>query len=278
VLGLRRRELTILQAFGIFLGTCANLAVYNTGAISWRLQLGSAFIPAVPLVIGIYFCPESPRWLMKKGRYAKAYKSLLRLRNHPIQAARDLYYVHAQLLIEHQIIGDTNYAQRILELFTIPRVRRATLASFTVMIAQQMCGINIIAFYSSSVFAQAGANSLHSLLASFGFGLVNFTFAFPAVWTIDTFGRRALLLFTFPNMAWTLLAAGLCFLIPKSSTAHLGCVALFIYLFAAFYSPGEGPVPFTYSAEVFPLSHREVGMAWAVATCLFWAAVLSITW
>jgi len=44
-----------------------------------------------------------------------------------------------------------------------------------------------------------------------------------------------------------------------------------------FYSPGEGPVPFVYSAEVFPLSHREIGMAFAVATCLFWAAVLSIT-
>ena len=56
-------------AFGIFLGFCANLAVYNTGAISWRLQLGSAFLPAVPLVLGIFFCPESPRWYMKKGRY-----------------------------------------------------------------------------------------------------------------------------------------------------------------------------------------------------------------
>lgn len=78
-------------------------------------------------------------------------------------------------------------------------------------------------------------------------------------------------------MAWTLLAAGFCFYIPKSSSAHLGLVAFFIYLFAAFYSPGEGPVPFTYSAEVFPLSHREVGMGWAVATCLFWAAVLSIS-
>lgn len=44
-----------------------------------------------------------------------------------------------------------------------------------------------------------------------------------------------------------------------------------------FYSPGEGPVPYTYSAEVFPLSHREVGMGFAVATCLFWAAVLGIT-
>lgn len=104
-------------AFGIFLGFCANLAVYDVGPIAWRLQLGSAFIPAVPLVIGIYFCPESPRWLMKKGRYAQAYKSLLRLRNHEIQAARDLYYVHAQLVIEHKVIGTTNYAQRIVELF-----------------------------------------------------------------------------------------------------------------------------------------------------------------
>lgn len=45
-------------AFGIFLGNSANLAVHNTGSISWRLQLGSAFIPAVPLLFGIFFCPE----------------------------------------------------------------------------------------------------------------------------------------------------------------------------------------------------------------------------
>ena len=264
-------------AFGIWLGTCANLAVYQVGDIAWRLQFGSAFIPAVPLLIGVYFCPESPRWYIKKGRYAEAFKSLKRLRNTPLQAARDLYYIHAQILEEADIIGHSNYAQRFIELFTIPRVRRATLASFVVMIAQQMCGINIIAFYSSTVFVQAGASQFGALMATFGFGLVNFVFAWPAIWTIDTFGRRSLLLFTFPNMAWSLLAAGLCNLIPDTSKAHLGLVAFFVYVFAAFYSPGEGPVPFTYSAEVFPLSHREVGMAWAVATCLFWAAVLTIT-
>ncbi|KAH8119192.1 hypothetical protein DFH11DRAFT_1722739 [Phellopilus nigrolimitatus] len=264
-------------AFGIFLGFCANLAVENVGKIAWRLQLGSAFIPAVPLVVGIYFCPESPRWYMKKNKYAKAYNSLCRLRNHPIQAARDLYYIHAQLQVEFEIIGKSNYLTRFIELFTIPRVRRATLASFVVMLAQQMCGINIIAFYSSTIFVNAGATPKNALLASWGFGLVNFVFAFPALRTIDTYGRRTLLLFTFPQMAWTLLAAGMCFFIPESSKAHLGLIALFIFLFAAFYSPGEGPVPFTYSAEVFPLSHREVGMAWAVATCLGWAAVLSIT-
>ena len=229
----------------------------------------------------------------------KAYRSLCRFRNTELQAARELYYVHAQMQEEELLIAASGVAvhanvfTRFIELFTIPRVRRATQASGIVMIAQQMCGINskhslqkhmklclpqlVIAFYSSTVFANAGASVTGALLASWGFGIINFIFAFPAIWTIDTFGRRTLLLFTFPNMCWTLLAAGLCFLIPKSSSAHLGLVALFIYLFDAFYSPGEGPVPFTYSAEVFPLSHREVGMSWAVATNNFWATVVSLT-
>ncbi|PSN74444.1 hypothetical protein BS50DRAFT_642797 [Corynespora cassiicola Philippines] len=273
----------IWTAFGIFLGTCANLVVMNTGAIAWRLQLGSAFIPAVPLVLGIWFVPESPRWLMKKKKYALAYKSFLKLRNTPLQAARDLYYTHALLEQEEVLIKESgvrpesNFFTRFAELFTIPRVRRATQASGIVMIGQQMCGINIIAFYSSTIFKEGGASSKEALIASFGFGLVNFTFAWPAVWTIDTFGRRGLLLFTFPNMFWTLLAAGMCYYIPKDNDAHLGLIAFFVYLFGAFYSPGEGPVPFTYSAECFPLSHREVGMSWAVATNNFWAAVLSLT-
>ncbi|KAK3314786.1 hypothetical protein B0H66DRAFT_535676 [Apodospora peruviana] len=272
-----RGALVMSWPFGILAGTVANLAVGRTGAISWRLQLGSAFIPAIPLLLLIYLCPESPRWYMKKNKYQQAYKSLLTLRNNPIQAARDLYYIHAQLEVEKDILAGSTYIKRFVELFTIPRVRRATLAAFTVMIAQQMCGINIIAFYSTTVFKEAGTSDFNALLASFGFGMVNFLFAFPALWTIDTFGRRSLLLFTFPNMAWSLLAAGLCTLIPGSGGAHLGLVALFVYIFCAFYSPGEGPVPYAYSAEVFPLSHREVGMAFAVATCLFWASVLSIT-
>jgi MFS family permease len=136
----------VWTAFGIFLGTCANLIVVNVGAITWRLQFGSAFIPAVPLVLGIWFCPESPRWLLKKGKHAKAYESLLRLRNTPLQAARDLYYIHAQLVHEDELIEasgvakESNFFTRFIELFTIPRVRRATQASGIVMIAQQMCG------------------------------------------------------------------------------------------------------------------------------------------
>lgn len=84
---------------------------------------------------------ESPRWYIKKKRYAEAYRSLQKLRNHDLLAARDLYYIHAQVEIEFDIIGESTYIKRFFELFTIPRVRRATLASFVVMIAQQMCGM-----------------------------------------------------------------------------------------------------------------------------------------
>lgn len=168
-------------AFGICLGTCANLIVGKVGAIAWRLQLGSAFIPAVPLMLLIFLCPESPRWYMKKDRYPQAMRSLLKLRNHPLQAARDLYYIHAQLEVEREVMHGSTYVKRFVELFTIPRLRRATLASFVVMIAQQMCGINIISFYSSTVFEQAGTTAYMALVATFGFGLINFVFAWPAI-------------------------------------------------------------------------------------------------
>lgn len=129
-------------AFGIMLGFSANLAVAGAGDITWRLQLGSACIPAIPLLIGIYMVPESARWLIKKGRHQDAYKSLVRVRNSPLQAARDLYYIHVQLEAEKAYLLErqSNFFKRAVELFTIPRLRRATQASGIIMIAQQMCG------------------------------------------------------------------------------------------------------------------------------------------
>ncbi|KAK7214080.1 hypothetical protein V2G26_021258 [Clonostachys chloroleuca] len=111
------------------------------------------------------------------------------------------------------------------------------------MIAQQMCGINIVAFYSSTVFVEAGTSEKNALWVSHGFGLVQLLEALPALRTIDNFGRRSLLLATFPHMAWTLLATGLCFYIPEDQgTVCLGLLALFIFHFAAFRSAGEAPL------------------------------------
>lgn len=169
---MKPREWLLTWTSCLYSGFSANLAVYQVPRIGWRLQLGSAFIPAIPLLILIWWAPESPRWYIKKNCYPQAYNSLLRLRNVPLQAARDLYYMHVQIELENRMLAAEQaardgrrpgeeevtvsrtpvardlykakmYVRRFVQLFTIARVRRATLASTTVMLAQQMCGINV---------------------------------------------------------------------------------------------------------------------------------------
>ncbi|KAI9760426.1 MAG: hypothetical protein M1835_000176, partial [Candelina submexicana] len=256
-------------AFGIMIGYVSDLIFFkvpdrhNIVGLNWRLMLASAMLPAVIVCFFVFLCPESPRWYMSKGRHAKAYQSMTRLRYNKVQAARDVFYMHTLLDVEGGMkIGQS----KILELVTVPRNRRAMQASEIVMFMQQFCGVNVIAYYSSEIFLQAGFNHINALSASLGFGIINFVFAIPAIYTIDTFGRRNLLLTTFPLMSLFLFFTGFSFWIPSTSKAHIGCVALGIYLFGIVYSPGEGPVPFTYSAEAYPLYVRAYGMSLATAT------------
>ena len=103
--------------------------------------------------------------------------------------------------------------------------------------------------------------------------MLNWLFAIPGILTIDKYGRRPLLLTTFPLMSILLLFTGFCFWIP-GTTARTGLVTLGIYLYCMVYSPGEGPVPFTYSAEVYPLYIRELGMG--LATAILWVRYFSL--
>ena len=158
---LRGRILTSWQT-----GTALGIALSGTMPLivpkSWRFQISSSFIPALALLLLVYVGSESPRWLIKKSRFAEAYKVLLRLRGTPVLAARDLILIRAQLNVEivlfmpetddtidlgnklphltreeyQKEINLMGYGRRIIQLFTIPRVRRATLASFIVMSAQ----------------------------------------------------------------------------------------------------------------------------------------------
>ncbi|EMT65686.1 hypothetical protein FOQG_07585 [Fusarium oxysporum f. sp. raphani 54005] len=263
---------------GIFLGFCANVIVKDTGNISWRLQLGSAFIPSFLLGVGIFFCPESPRWLMKHGKHAKGFRSMQRLRAHDIIAARDFYYSWIIYEEELTVARGAGYFQRLWDCFAVPRIRRANYGASTVMIAQQMCGINIISFYSSTIFRNAGYTAVQALYASLGYGAIQVIATIPTLFLIDTKGRRTLCLITFPFMCVFLLAAGLSLLNHSGSRgAQIGPVVLFVYLFTIAYSLGEGPVAFQYSAEVFPTIQREQGMAWAVCINNTFAGVLGLT-
>ncbi|EOD51364.1 putative sugar inositol transporter protein [Neofusicoccum parvum UCRNP2] len=166
-------------AFGIFLGFSANLAVYQVPDIGWRLQLGSAFIPAVPLLILIWWAPESPRWYIKQNCYPQAYHSLLRLRNVPLQAARDLYYMHVQIEIENRMLAAEQQARnggRQEEARNrTPVARDLHKAALYVRRFVQLFTIGrIVIFYSATLFVEAKADTQTALLVSWGFGLANF--------------------------------------------------------------------------------------------------------
>ncbi|BGP56392.1 hypothetical protein JCM8202v2_004010 [Rhodotorula sphaerocarpa] len=271
----------VWTAFGIMLGTVSSLVFYKvpdpahiTG-LNWRLMLGSAILPSIGVMAAAPFLPESPRWLVGKGRYEEAFRSLCRLRFSKVQAARDLFFINA--LLEEEAAAATGRSA-LVELFTVGRNRRAVQACSIVMFMQQFCGINgSDRLLPSTIFREAGFSEISALGATLGFGVLNWVFAGPAIWTIDAFGRRTLLLIGFPAMSAFLLLAGLGFLIPKESTAHIAVIALGVYLHCIAYSPSEGPVPFTYSAEAFPFNVRDVGMSYATALTWGFNFIVALT-
>ncbi|KAI5953118.1 hypothetical protein KGF54_002489 [Candida jiufengensis] len=269
----------LFTAVGIMFGYVASLAFYyvpkksfGTG-LNWRLMLGSACIPAFIVLFQIPFIPESPRWLMGKGRHQEAFDSLAQLRYEKVAVARDLFYQFVLLQEE----GSVNIPvwKKVIQMFTIRRNRNAAIGSWIVMFMQQFCGINVIAYYSSTIFINAGLGEVKAMV--FGFGLVNSVFALPAFYTIDTFGRRNLLLFAFPLMCIFLLITGFGFLIKHNQKGQLAMVATGIYIFTVVYSTSEGPVPFPYAAEAFPLYIRDIGTSFATATCWFFNFILAFT-
>ena len=148
----------------VFMKTVRSWLVFS---VFWRCSYSlikfrsSSFIPAAMLLVLVFVGSESPRWLAKKQRYAEAYKVLLRLKESPILAARDLILIRAQLNVETLLFtrkaGDiidlgrevphldskvyrreislAGYGRRLTQLFTIPRAQRSTLAAFIVMSA-----------------------------------------------------------------------------------------------------------------------------------------------
>ncbi|GAA5881040.1 hypothetical protein JCM16303_004647 [Sporobolomyces ruberrimus] len=270
----------VWTAFGIMFGTVSSLVFQRVPdkpgirGLNWRLMLGSACLPAFLVCAQVYFTPESPRWLLQRGDHRKAYESLLRLRRSPIQAAIDLYSIAKSLEVQAEIRAQQPRSM-VASLFMDPRNRRAMLASTILMFGQQFCGVNAIAYYSSNIFRNTGASITKSLLGSFGYGLLNWTFALPAFFTIDSFGRRSLLLFTFPFLSIFLFIAGSGFLI-SSQQGQLAMVVTGVYLFTCFYSSGMGPIPFSYSSEAYPIAVREAGMSLATATTWLFNFVLAL--
>ncbi|KAH8174787.1 sugar transporter domain-containing protein [Sarocladium implicatum] len=287
-------------AFGIMMGFAFNLifAQADTDSMTYHLINGAPFLPSLVLLgVVVFLCPESPRYhLMKGPNYdpERAYAILRTLRNTELQALRDMYTVHKSIEQEYMgmISGDgrsklspgfwwtmRDFVRQFKQLFQQRRLYNAVMSTSTVALSQQLCGVNVIAFYSGTLFNSSGADKTVAMGYSLAFGAMNFIFALPAIKSIDTLGRRKWLLMTLPCMALCMLGGSLSFLIDggdNSSNTRSGVIAFFLFMFAIFYSPGLGPIPFTLASESFPLTHREAGTAWAVSINLGAAGFLAM--
>ncbi|EFQ27503.1 hypothetical protein CGRA01v4_04600 [Colletotrichum graminicola] len=284
-------------AAGMMVGFAFNLIFDTTPdsnkRLTFQLMVAAPMVPALALLVFvIWFCDESPRYLMRVSSPSydprRAYEILRKLRNTELQALRDIYLVHKSLEQEELPSVDASsqsaqgfavtiagFFRQWRQLFLRRRLRNALISSSTLALAQQLCGINVLAFYSGTLFSRAGVDKRDSMIFSLGYGAVNFVFGLPAIRTIDTLGRRKWLMLTLPAMSLFMLVAGVSFHISNRD-AQVAVFTLFILLFAATYSPGLGPIPFTYASESFPLSHREAGAAFAIAVNLGFAGLLSM--
>ncbi|KAF5600443.1 myo-inositol transport ITR1 [Fusarium pseudoanthophilum] len=271
--------------------------------LALRLILGAPAVPALLLLIAVAMCYESPRYYMRSDTpgYSidRAFQILLKIRSHRLLALRDLIIIwwpnrprsadpdqastertkHSGLTYMGRVAASLKLSKlQYSTLFQERFLRNAVYSTCIVSLAQQLCGVNVFAFYSNKMFSGAHDNLKATLAYSVGFGGVNFLFGLLAMRSIDTLGRRRWLLSTLPLMSLFLMAAAIAYNDKFSEGIEARNIVgtVFVYCFVAAYAPGLGPIPFTLASESFPSSHREAGASVAITMNLFFAGLLSI--
>jgi MFS transporter, SP family, galactose:H+ symporter len=238
---------------------------YLTGLIlgvdgTWRVMFALGAVPGLAFLIGLVFLPESPRWLVLRGREADAAASLHRLRGATADVAGEIAAIHDIAATEQRT---TARAPSLRAAW----VRPALIVGAGLFFLQQLSGINAVIYYAPTIFQHAGLSS-HStqVMATVGVGLVNFLVTILAMTLIDRWGRRPLLVAGFVGTAATLLLIAVAVLLPDVFPSWIVVAALFGYI--ASFAVSLGPLPHLMMSEVFPLSVRGAGMS--VASCSNW--------
>jgi SP family xylose:H+ symportor-like MFS transporter len=248
--------------FGMLVIYFVNLIIAQSGDENWLITEGwrymflSGVIPAIIFLVLLLFVPETPRFLVMKGKEKKALEVLKKISG------------------EDTADSTLKEIKDSLHETSAPWMSYGFLVIFigiALSVFQQFVGINVVLYYAGNIFRNMGASTNSSLMQTIIVGIINLTFTVVAIFTVDRFGRKPLMLIGAIVMACSMFALGFTFYFN-----NVGIIALFFMLtYTAGFAMSWGPVTWVLLSEIFPNSIRG---AMSIAVAAQWIANLIISW
>lgn len=250
---------------GLFLAAVVNILTHGMkGAQAYRIPLGLQLVYAAVLLLGLFVLPETPRYLIKRGRLDTAATSLSRLRRlditHPalIEELNEITANH-----EYELsLGPSTYKDA---LFGSPHLGRRLFTGCGLQILQQLTGCNFIFYYGTTFFTQLGVSS--PFVIALIINVVNVVSNLPGMVLVESLGRRRLLMTGAAGMCVCQFIVGTVGVtLSKTAPVTNYITIIFLCLFIFFFAASWGPVTWVVTSEIFPLKVRAKSMSLAVAS------------
>ncbi len=247
---------------GILVAFFSNYLLVNTGENNWRWMLLVMAVPAVLLFFSLFLVPESPRWLVARGRNIDALQVLVKTSGKEFASA------------ELKEIEDTlkNQEESTFRDLLAPKIKPLLFIGIILAVFQQITGINTIMYYAPKIFANVGQSNDSALFQTILIGGTNLLFTLVAMVLIDRLGRKLLIIIGSTGMM--LMLAGLSALYFTNQTSGV-LVLVFILGYIAFFAASLGPALWVVAAELFPNRLRSKGMSIAIVS--LWIACTVVT-
>ena len=246
----------IMVYTGILLAYLIDTYFSYTG--NWRWMLGVIAIPAIFMATFTVFLPRSPRWLMMANRSDKALAVLKKIRR-ANDIDSEMKEIKAAVSVKKA---------NVLSLLRNKHLLKVTILGIVLQFLQQFTGINMVLYYAPKIFSLTGLHTnSQQMWATVSVGLVNVLSCIGAVYFVDRWGRRPLMLYGFLGMTLSMIGLSLMYYVgPENSMSIQVLTITFIMLFLITFGFSAGPVVWILCAEIFPIGIRDLGMVAAVLT------------
>lgn len=266
---------------GLMVAACVGYATKDRmDSGSYRIPIAIQFVPALVLALGLFFLPESPRYFVKKGKLVEAAGVLARIRGQPVDSdfiQQELAEIVANHEYEIQLIPQSGYFSSWANCFkgglTNPGSNlRRTILGTSLQMMQQWTGVNFI-FYYSTVFLQSLGTIDDPFLTSMIFTIVNVVSTPISFYTIERYGRRAILIYGALGMViCQFIVAAVGTALPEDQNATRSLVA-FICIYIFFFATTWGPGAWVLIGEIYPIPIRARGVGLSTASNWLWNCV-----